>query len=310
MNEFDYNLVLMHMPGFQHIGDFMTVRNMMMGMAPEIRIIIASRVDGTVRLPNNALETINSLPTLIFSPAPIDLPDQFRGTRLIAQRTTKMKEYELLARENLPFPRSKYISTLADLDNLDLGERFVIKPNIGLQGKDVILVTAAACKDIVRSKFGEDNLDLIAQKAINTGPKPTSYRVFSVLGEVIYCVKYKSQSVDVEQSITEADFAPIAANSTHDRFMELVNDQEVIEMGERIHQRFPMMPVLGQDIVRDIDTQALYVMELNSGGWTWHLSSNFGNRFRVQFKLDYYGQFNALEKITRALARFTINHAS
>lgn len=310
MNEFDYNLVLMHMPGFQHIGDFMTVRNMMMGMAPEIRIIIASRVDGTVRLPNNALETINSLPTLIFSPAPIDLPDQFRGTRLIAQRTTKMKEYELLARENLPFPRSKYISTLADLDNLDLGERFVIKPNIGLQGKDVILVTAAACKDIVRSKFGEDNLDLIAQKAINTGPKPTSYRVFSVLGEVIYCVKYKSQTVDVEQSITEADFAPIAANSTHDRFMELVNDQEVIEMGERIHQRFPMMPVLGQDIVRDIDTQALYVMELNSGGWTWHLSSNFGNRFRVQFKLDYYGQFNALEKITRALARFTINHAS
>jgi hypothetical protein len=30
----------------------------------------------------------------------------------------------------------------------------------------------------------------------------------------------------------------------------------------------------------------------------------------MQFKLDYYGQFNALEKITRALARFTIAHAS
>jgi len=68
--------------------------------------------------------------------------------------------------------------------------------------------------------------------------------------------------------------------------------------------------ILGQDIVRDVDTQALYVMELNSGGWTWHLSSDFGNRFRMQFKLDYYGQFNALEKITSALARFTIAHAS
>jgi len=92
--------------------------------------------------------------------------------------------------------------------------------------------------------------------------------------------------------------------------MELVNDQEIIALCERIHRRFPMMPVLGQDIVRDIDTQDLYVMELNSSGWTWHLSSNFGLGFKKQFKLDYYGQFNALEKITRALARFTIARAS
>jgi glutathione synthase/RimK-type ligase-like ATP-grasp enzyme len=222
----------------------------------------------------------------------------------------KMKEYELLAREDFPFPKSKYISTLADLDDLDLNERFVIKPNKGGQGKDVFLVTAAACKDVVRSKFGESNLDLIAQKSINTGPKPTSYRVFSVLGEVIYCVKYESRTVDIEQSIAETNFAPVAANLTHDRIMELVNDQEIIELGERIHRQFPMIPVLGQDIVRDIDTQELYVLELNTSGWTWHLSSNFGIRFRKQFKLDYYGQFNALEKITRALARFTTAHAS
>ena len=50
--------------------------------------------------------------------------------------------------------------------------------------------------------------------------------------------------------------------------MELVNDQEVMELGERIHRQFPMMSVLGQDVVRDIDTQALYVMELNSVGFT------------------------------------------
>ena len=310
MDKFDYNLVLMHMPNFQHIGDFLTVRNMMLGIAPEIRTLIASVIDSKLQLPTNALETINSLPTLIFSPAPIVLPDQFRGTRLVSKGMTKMQEYELLARENLPFPQSKYISTLADLDDLDLGERFVIKPNMGGQGKNVVLVTAAACKDIVRSKFGESNLDLIAQKSINTGPKPTSYRVFSVLGEAIYCVKYESRAVAVEQLIADANFAPIAANLTHDRFMELVNDQEIIELGERVHRQFPMIPVLGQDIVRDVDTQSLYVLELNTRGWTWHLSSNFGMRFRKQFKLDYYGQFNALEKITRALARFTIAHAS
>ena len=99
MDKFDYNLVLMHMPNFQHIGDFLTVRNMMLGIAPEIRTLIASRIDGRIQLPGNALETINSLPTLIFSPAPLNLPDQFRGTRLISRETTKMKEYELLAGE-------------------------------------------------------------------------------------------------------------------------------------------------------------------------------------------------------------------
>jgi hypothetical protein len=310
MHKFEYNLVLMHMPGFQHLGDFLTVRNMMIGIAPEIRTLIASRINGSLQLPGNALDTINSLPTLIFAPAPLDLPEQFRGTRLIARRTTKWEEYELLAQKDLPFPESKYISTLADLDGLDLGERFVIKPNEGKQGQDVMLVTTASCKDIVRSSFGENNLNLIAQQAINTGPKPTSYRVFSVLGDAIYCVRYESRAVDVEQSMAEANCAPFAANSTTGRYMELANDEEIIEMGERIHRQFPKLPVLGQDIVRDVDTKALYIVELNSGGWTWHLSSDFGNRYRMQFRLDYYGQFNALEKITRALARVTVAQAS
>jgi hypothetical protein len=310
MHEYNYNLVIMHTPGFQHLGDFLTVRNMMLGIAPEIRVLIASYIDGSLQLPANAIETVNSLPTLIFSPARLDLPGQFRGTRLVARATTKWKEYQLLAEKNLPFPKSEYISSLDELDELDLGERFVIKPNKGKQGQNVLLVKAANCKEIVRSNFGEENLNLIAQQAIDTGPRPTSYRLFSVLGDAIYCVRYESRAVDVEKSMAQANFAPFAANSTTGRFMEMVVDEEVIDFGERIHRQFPMFPVLGQDIVRDVDTRQLYIVELNSGGWTWHLSSDFGNRYRMQFKLDYYGQFNALEKITRALARATIDHAS
>lgn len=309
MDDYKYNLVLLYMSSFQHVGDFLTVGNMMMGIAPEIRVLLGAHVDGEIRLQKNALEMINSLPTLIFSPIALDLPHQFRGRRLVAQPATKMQEYELLAREGLPFPESKHLSTLSDLEELDFGDRFVIKPNQGGQGKDVILVTAKGSKEIVRSKFGEENLDLIAQRVINTGPQPTSYRVFTVLGEVIYCVRYESPTIDVEQAIAEANFAPIAANLKDDRYMELADDPELLELGERVHRRLPKMPALGQDIIRDVDTGELYVVELNSGGWTWHLSSNFGNRFRRQFKLDYYGQFNALDRITRALARATLEQA-
>jgi len=310
MNDIEYNLVLMHVPNYQHVGDFMTVRNMMMGVAPQIRTIIASYVDGAIQLPANAQDMINSLPTLIFSPAPLDLPPQFRGTRLVPKKTTKLEEYALLGEKGLPYPKSKHIQSLEDLDELDFGERFVIKPNVGKQGERIILVTAAACKAIVRDQFGDNNLDLIAQQAINTGLKPTGYRVFSVLGEVIYLVKYQSQAVDVEQSMAEQNFAPIAANLTEGRHMELVNDQEILSLGEQVHQSFPSMPVLGQDIVRDVDTGKLYILELNSGGWTWHLSSNYGSQYRKKFKLDYYGQFNALERITQALARVTLAQAT
>ena len=310
MHKFEYNLVVLHYPNFQHIGDFLTIRNMMAGIAPEIRVMIASYVNKALQMPRDALERINGLPTLIFSPAPLNLPGQFRGTRVVSSGMSKMSEYGLLDREGLPYPKSRHISKLEDLEDIDLGERFVIKPNAGGQGKDVVLVTAAACKDVVRSKFGENGLDLVAQQLINTGPRPTSYRVFTVLGEAVYCVKYELRTADVEKSIAEANFAPIAANSKSDRYMELADDPDIIELGERVHRRFPMMPNLGHDIVRDVDTQALYILEMNSGGWTWHLSSNFGNHFRMKFKLDYYGQFNALDKITRALARHTIAHAS
>ena len=310
LEDYEYNLVLMHYPGFQHIGDFLTIQNMMVGLAPNIRVIIASFFQGDLRLYDNAQEDINKLPTLIFSPTPLSLPQNFRGTRLVTKPASKKEEYALLKDKGFPIPHSTHISKLSDLESVDYGERFVIKPNKGKQGVDVILVERATCKDVVRTKFGESDLDLIAQQWINTGQTPTGYRVFTVLGEVIYCCRLQSPASDVEGNLKASNFAPIAANSLTNRVMECVKDTEIINLGERIHRSFPTMPVLGQDIVRDVDTNELYVVELNSGGWTWHLSSNFGNSYRSEFKLDYYGQFNGLEKITKSLARFTVDHAS
>jgi|GEM_PF-2139133 len=310
MENYEYNLVLMHYPGFQHIGDFMTIQNMMVGLAPNIRVIIASFVQGEIRLTEKSPKNLSELPTLIFSPTPLSLPENFRGTRIVAKPSSKIEEYALLKDKGLPFPRSTHISNLSDLESVDFGERFVIKPNEGKQGRDVILVERGTCEDVVRKKFGTDDLDLIAQQWINTGPTPTSFRVFTVLGEIIYCCRVQSPAADVEGNLKASNFAAIAANSQTERLMECIIDTEIIHLGERIHQSFPMMPVFAQDIARDIDTNELYVMELNSGGWTWHLSSDFGRRRRSQFKLDYYGQFNALEKISNSLARFTVDYAS
>ncbi len=311
MSDIKYNLVLMHMPNFQHIGDFLTIRNILIGIAPEIRTIIASLINNKVQLPENAINVINSSPTLVFSPTPNDLPKQFRGTRLVCERTNKWREYQLLEQHDLPYPTSHFISSLDDLDELDLGERFVIKPNVGRQGEGVMLVEAPHAKEVVRSKFGSSGLTLVAQKAINTGPFPVSYRAFTVLGRVVYATQNHNQALDVEGSMAEHHCAPIAANAhVQGRTIALTYEADVLELAARVHESIPHLPVLGLDMVRDISNGQLYCLELNSSGWTWHLSSNFGAQYRKDFALDYYGQFNALQTIAEALAHFTREKAS
>ena len=53
----------------------------------------------------------------------------------------------------------------------------------------------------------------------------------------------------------------------------LVDEPELNELARRAHRAFPTIPVLGIDMVRDIETGRLYVIEVNAGGFTWHVSS-------------------------------------
>jgi hypothetical protein len=58
---------------------------------------------------------------------------------------------------------------------------------------------------------------------------------------------------------------------------------------------------MGVDVAREKDTNRLYVLELNSAGMTWHLSSDRGKGAQRRFSLNLYDQFNALKVITDRL---------
>ena len=309
MLEYKYNLVLMHVPGFQHVGDYHTIRNILVGLAPEIRTIIASRGEQGIQLPPQADKVIAALPTLIFSPTPFDLPPRFRGTRLVCQRTTKHHEYEMMKAAQVPFPETVRIQHLDQLADLDFGERFVIKPNSGKQGENVMLVSAASAASVISSIWPEGPLDLVAQQYVNTGENPKSYRCFTVLSEVIYCLRNQSLGATDPDEWDSAGRKSIAANAGR-RDMGLEDNERIIAFATEAGRKLPALPVMGLDLIEDADDGSIYCVELNSGGWTWHLSSNYAQPLVREFRLDLYGQRNGLHRIATRLTELVPQQAT
>ena len=55
------------------------------------------------------------------------------------------------------------------------------------------------------------------------------------------------------------------------------------------------------DLIREDETGRLFILEMHPAGGTWHLSTPHGLKHQRDHGLDYYGQFNALGTIAKAL---------
>src|SRR5262249_37685978 len=96
----------------------------------------------------------------------------------------------------------------------------------------------------------------------------------------------------------------VAANGG-ERHMVLFDDADILALAEQVHAKLTHTPVMGIDIIREHRTGRLFVLEINSGGWTWHPASGHGREPQKTFGLDYYAQFNALDVMADALADVT-----
>lgn len=308
-----YNLILYHVPTRQCISDFMAIRNMMVGRAPDIQVHILTTA-GT--LAPDFWRKIAARPTLIFSPshlARIDEPT--RGTRLMSVAVSKLKEIELLASAGAAIPETRLITPELRLDETQWGPFTVVKPNRGLLGRGIRLTRTRDVRWTDTSTLPKDDprhgADLLAQRYVDTGPFATCYRVFMVLGRPIYCATSTAieRRPPLDSAGTDMLDIAVAANGVP-RQRAVSNDREVIDLATSIHTALPHLPVMGIDIIREHDTGRLFVLEYNSGGGVWHLSSQHGLRLQRDYRLDYYRQFNALETITDALIEATRKRAA
>jgi hypothetical protein len=303
-----YNLILYHMPKRLGITDFMTIRNMMVGRAPDIEVHILS-ASGVV--PAEFWRMVAARPTLIFSPSYLVRIDaSVRGARLISKAVGKLAEIEVLASTGVAVPETRLIKPEMRLDEKEWGPYTVIKPSRGLRGRGISLMRTRNVRWIDTSILPVDDprhgLELMAQRYVDTGPFPTCYRVFTVLGRPIYCMRSTAldKPSELDANGAESLDLAVAANSMR-RKLELTNDSDIIELASSVHAKLPHLPVMGIDIIREKDTGRLFTLEYNSGGGVWHLSSNHGLKHQHEFQLDYYGQFDALGTITDALIETT-----
>ena len=136
-----------------------------------------------------------------------------------------------------------------------------------------------------------------------TGLWPHSYRVATLFGHTLWSMRIEA-SHGREPLRSRADFhgQSIVSSGQGCRF-ELSNDAAVIALAERASMALPRVPVLGVDILRDADSGELFVVELNSLGYSWHFSSPSGLRFQAEFGFSLEEQFEGRRKAAAVLAR-------
>ena len=78
-------------------------------------------------------------------------------------------------------------------------------------------------------------------------------------------------------------------------------DAEIIRLGESAHAAFPEVPLLGFDMVREVPSGKLYILEANAIGYIWKCDARTAEDYGFSFE----EQFDGLRKAAFILAEKT-----
>jgi hypothetical protein len=329
-----YHLLLFQTNGLQDIADFEAIRAAVSRINPDIVTWIYSITlspEDLYRVENNSVgvkpihvkldvdqplwRTIASRPLLMFSPVPLVLQSNLRGYRYFGEHVSKVEEMRLLHTRGFPVPRTLPLDRDACLDEAEWGPVVVLKPAGGRGGINIRLMPTAELSRMLRqdSGFPDNGPAMLAQQWIDTGPFINSYRAMTVLDKVTYI--YQSTTLEPRQ-FSAAGIGPEGVNITSNgqaRELSIVHDDDVHALALSIARGLTFTPTFGIDIVREAGTNRLFVLELNSGFPTWHLSSRrIHHLVRGPAKFgaaDLLAQYNAIEEISASLAEATVRLA-
>jgi amino acid adenylation domain-containing protein len=244
-------------------------------------------------------------PTLTFSPALIRHLPPISGRVFCGYPFSKSEEYVALERAGIPVPRWTLLNEDHFPDLSEFDEHLIKKPDHGGRGAEVKIVRKNRVKwNSVTTRSAGTCSSFILQQFIYTGPRPVCYRVNTLFGNVLYAERYErvhNQPAWTGPEDTSFSGRSIVASSPANSKAELSYDEEVIRFGERAHCAFPDIPLLGFDIVREVPSGKLFVLEANAIGyvWTFHAISESAFGFSTE------AQFNGLRKAAYILAEKT-----
>jgi hypothetical protein len=295
-----------------HWRDFQSIRDTIAEIAPHVRtFVIRDRWYHAIR------PTFWRQPTMVFSPSRTSHFRPLRGRVFQGHLMRKSEEYRALESQGIPVPRWALVTADHAPDLSEFGTYVVSKPDVGGRGADVKIKR----KTRVRWKAPSHDRakhcqDLLVQDFVYTGPWAASYRVTTLFGQALFSWRVEADRSrrplrGPEEFAGGADGGGISiASSGRGCTFTFNDDQEIIELGERAHAAFPNIPLLGVDIVREVPSGRLYVLEVNACGQVWHFSSNTGLGIQRDSGLDFASQFGGLKKAAKILADATRRFAA
>jgi hypothetical protein len=129
-----------------------------------------------------------------------------------------------------------------------------------------------------------------------------------LFGKVLYSMRYEiPENRPAWSGPDDREFSgrSIVASSP-DSKVAANYDEEIIRLGERAHSAFPEIPLLGFDIVREVPSGRLFVLEANAIGYVWSFYT--GQEALYGFSMEK--QFDGIRKAAYILAEKTQECAS
>ena len=234
--------------------------------------------------------------------------------KLAVKSIGKLDEYEHFKKHAIACLPIQQFKGGMEIDSDVYGDWVVLKPeNVNSSGKDINMVPTKMIPLLTKEDFPEDHLvhhdSYLVQRLVKTGVNPNHYRVCIFLGSVLYSTRSELNLPypDINAPLNQLLATTVASNLQPQRKIELHINHDVIKLALIVADSLSNIPLLGVDIIRDDSTGEYYVIETNSGGNTWHFSSEIGAGMRVDIggKSKLVGQYNAWDRAAEALVRKT-----
>ncbi len=248
------------------------------------------------------------MPTKIISMSPLTKFTPKWAEIWQQQNIDKTDEYRLLGNAGIPVPKWVPVYEGKTPDLTGFPEYVVVKPSLGWKGAFVrIMRRDKVCYRAISTELmdGIVSPSLVAQEYIHTGAWPINYRVGTVFGEPTHMFRSTADANRLPFYGDKFDAGFFAGRSVVASAQGCVRDgevpQDVVDLACEAHLKaFPDFPLLGVDIIRDFQTQKLYVVEVNAFGRTYMTARDSKHHIET-FGFDLNEQFGGIKAVTRGI---------
>ena len=223
---------------------------------------------------------------------------------------SKIDEYRTLSAAGVSVPRWEELRPDTKLDPAEWGPYVVEKPSVGRAGANVRIRKIGRVKFADRASYPPDHLGrrgpMIVQKFVYTGEWPVSYRVITVFGEVVLCIRQTTRRGEPLRARWDFGKGGGTAIVSNTRSMEVVLDAnpEMMETARSAHRSaFPDVPLLTFDMAKDIETGEIGIFECHPYFPYWPFSRAIQASIQKANGINYESQFDIMATIGRAIAK-------